>query len=360
MGLIFPKGFKTSLSSPMSAATVAGLIWAGCVMPDDETELDESLPYARPTTGLWMNAELLSIEDPDKRRAWYRAHLIGQAAATALQREWSVETEQWYATNSRETIRKGLYIIGAQFGAMSQGIGVKTNAGSARWIMRRSFAQLFDPALEGDTLREAIDAWTNTTMDPEQRLRAVIARERQSAASSISVVLPSGDVRHLSPGESSLILKGVIEVWAEQRLREPAVLTISEPGDKKAYVDERRLAAVGININVSDLLPDALIVDMGHRPAEFWIIEAVATGGPVDERRKQNFIEWAQTQRIRPEQLRFLNAFISRNDSAARRHLMDLAVGTYAWYLDEPTRELAWNAIETTIPDNVVDLGNSR
>ncbi|MCP1415491.1 BsuBI/PstI family type II restriction endonuclease [Paenarthrobacter sp. A20] len=325
-------------------------------MPSDDAELDESLSYARPTSSLWMNADLIAIEDEEKRRAWYQAHLIGQASVTALQREWGVETEQWYATNSRETVRKGIFIIGAQYGAMSESVGAKTNANSPRWIMRRSFAELFNPALQGDALREAIDAWTNTAMDPEQRLRAVIARERKSTASSISVVLPSGEVRQLSPGESSLILKGVIEVWAEQRLQEPAVLTISEPGDKKAYVDDRRLSAVGININVSDLLPDALIVDMGHRPAEFWIIEAVATGGPVDERRKQNFVEWAETQRIRPEQLRFLNAFISRNDSAAKRHLMDLAVGTYAWYLDEPTRELAWNAIATAIPDNVLNI----
>ncbi|WP_426979959.1 BsuBI/PstI family type II restriction endonuclease (plasmid) [Pseudarthrobacter sp. O4] len=358
--LIFPEGFKTSLSSPMSAATVAGLIWADCVMPDDDAELDASLSYARPTTGLWMNAELLTIDDDDKRRAWYKAHIAGQAAATALQREWGVDTEQWYATNSRESVRKGLYILGRQYGAMSMGVGVKTNAGSARWILRRSFAQLFDPALQGEALRGAINDWTNTAMDPESRLRAIFARERHSTSTSISVALPSGEIRLLAPDESSLILKGVIEVWAEQRLMQPAVLTISEPGDKKAFVDERRLALAGININVSDLLPDALIVDMGPRPAEYWIIEAVATGGPVDERRKQNFIEWAQTQRIRPEQLRFLNAFISRNDSAAKRHLMDLAVGTYAWYLDEPTRELAWNAIETAIPNNVIDLGNSR
>lgn len=338
---------------------MAGLIWAGCVMPDDNADLDENLPYARPTTGLWMNAELITIENHDQRNAWYEAHLIGQAAATALQKEWSVETEPWYATNSRESIRKGLYIICAQYGAMSMGVGVKTNAGDARWIMHRSFAKLFDPALQGTGLRQAIDEWTDTAMDPEQRLRAVVARERRSTSTSISVVLPNGESRQLSPGESSLILKGVIEVWAEQRLREPEVLTISEPGDKKAYVDERRLAAVGININVSDLLPDSLIVDMGFRPAEFWVIEAVATGGPVDERRKAKFIEWAETQRIRPEQLRFLNAFISRNDTAAKRHLMDLATGTYAWYLDEPTRELAWNSIDSAIPDNVVSISGA-
>lgn len=99
---------------------------------------------------------------------------------------------------------------------------------------------------------------------------------------------------------------------------------------------------------------------MCFRPAEFWIIEAVATGGPVDERRKARFIEWAKTQRIKPEQLRFLNVFISLNDAVAKRHLMDLAPGTYAWYLDEPTRELAWNSIDSTIPNNVRQLDGHR
>lgn len=353
--LIFPKeAFQSTLSSPMSGAVVAGLIWAGCVMPADDAELDDSLPYARPTTALWMNEELVAIDDPDRRAAWYVDHLKNQAAATALQTGWGVDTSPWYATNSRESVRKGIYILGEQFGAMSQGAGVKTNAGSARWIVRRSFAELFNPSLQGPELTVAIDAWTNTAMDPEQRLRAFSARERRSNAASISVVLPDGDTRQLSPGESSLLLKGVIEVWAPQRLLDPAILTISEPGAKKAFVDERRLAITGIDINVSDLLPDALIVDMGKKPAEFWVIEAVATGGPVDERRKENFRLWAATQRIKPDQLRFLNAFLSRNHGAARRHLMDLAVGSYAWYLDEPTRELAWNTIESVIPDNVV------
>lgn len=355
--LIFPKeAFKSTLSSPMSGAVVAGLIWAGCVMPDDDAKLDDSLAYARPTTALWMNEQLIMIDDVDKRTAWYTSHIKGQASATALQGQWGVSLDPWYATGSRESVRKGIYILGEQYGAMSKGAGVKTNAGDARWIMRKSFAELFNPGLQGSELTAAIDTWTNAEMDPEQRLRAFVARDRRSNAASISVVLPDGDTRLLSPGESSLLLKGVIEVWAPQRLVDPAILTISEPGQKKAFVDERRLAAVGININVSDLLPDALIVDMGKNPAEYWVIEAVATGGPVDERRKKNFRDWATAQRIRPNQLRFLNAFLSRNDSAAKRHLMDLAVGTYAWYLDEPSLELAWNTIESTIPNNVVQL----
>ncbi|WP_187393395.1 BsuBI/PstI family type II restriction endonuclease [Arthrobacter echini] len=325
-------------------------------MPSDEADLDDSLSYARPTTALWMNEELIALNNTDIREAWYAGHLRSQATTTALQTDWGISTTPWYATNSRESVRKGIYILGEQYGAMSQGAGVKTNAGGARWIMRRSFAELFDPSLRGPELTAAISAWTDTAMDPVQRLRAFVARERRTTSESISVDLPGGDTRQLSPGDSSLILKGVIEIWAIQRLHAPAILTISEPGDKKAFVDERRLAAANISINVSDLLPDALIVDMAANPPEFWIVEAVATGGPVDERRRENFRQWAITQRIKPDQLRFLNAFLSRNDPAAKKHLMDLAVGTYACYLDEPDRELAWDTIKSVVPNNVVTL----
>jgi hypothetical protein len=51
-------------------------------------------------------------------------------------------------------------------------------------------------------------------------------------ASAIEVVLLSGERRVLESGDASLILKGVLERWAQARLIDPVVLTVSEPGDK--------------------------------------------------------------------------------------------------------------------------------
>jgi len=129
------------------------------------------------------------------------------------------------------------------------------------------------------------------------------------------------------------------------RLKKPVVLTISEPGDKVYLADSAMLAAVGITLNVSTLLPDALIVHVGTTPPAFWIVEAVATDGPIDEDRRQAFLRWAKDQHIPPGSCRFLSAFRSRNSDSARRRLKDLAVGTYAWYEDEPGHELAWYEI---------------
>jgi hypothetical protein len=66
----------------------------------------------------------------------------------------------------------------------------------------------------------------------------------------------------------------------------------------------------------------------------------------LDEDRKRALLRSAMSQRIPERDCRFLTAFGSRNSGPARRRLKDLTVGTYAWYADEPTRELAWYELD--------------
>jgi hypothetical protein len=63
------------------------------------------------------------------------------------------------------------------------------------------------------------------------------------------------------------------------------------------------LEQLGLAVNPSTLLPDLLLLDAAG-PGTFWFVEVVATDGPVDEARKA-------------------------------------AVGTWAWFLDEPECELS-------------------
>jgi BsuBI/PstI restriction endonuclease domain len=108
---------------------------------------------------------------------------------------------------------------------------------------------------------------------------------------AVEVHLPSGERRILESGEASLILKGVLELWARARLIDPVVLTVSEPGDKIYLADAATLSGLGLSINLSTLLPDVLMVDIGERPPTFWIIEAVASDGPVTEGRRKGVPE---------------------------------------------------------------------
>jgi hypothetical protein len=71
-------------------------------------------------------------------------------------------------------------------------------------------------------------------------------------------------------------------------------------------------------------------------------VEAVASDGPISESRRRRLLAWATEHRIPADRCQFLTAFLDRDSSPARRRLKDLAVGTYAWFEAEPTRELAW------------------
>jgi hypothetical protein len=99
-----------------------------------------------------------------------------------------------------------------------------------------------------------------------------------------------------------------------------------------------------------------LIVDVNAEPIEFWVIEVVATDGPITERRKKALIKWAESQGIPASQLRYLTAFLPRQHSAARKSLPNLVEGTFAWFLDEPEYEMSWGRIQSMIPANVVSL----
>lgn len=331
------------MSNDVAGSVVAGLIWAGCVLPDDEAALDGTLSYARPSTILWMNEELITVGDPTQRAEWFRVSRTTKVATQKLMAQWGISIEQWYG--DREGIRKHGYQQLLDNGAIAALSEIDTNSSGARWVLVRSFAELFNPHIEGDDLVEAIVRWSERHLSRSARVRAALARKQEKAALSISVSLPDGTTRHLAPGKSSVLLQGAIEGWAALRLREPAVLTISEPGDKVFVADGALLESAGISIDVSKLLPDALLVEMATEPLQFWVVEAVATSGPVNERRKLKFLEWAETQDIDRAQLNFLSVFFSRHNAIAKKYLPELASGTYAWFLNEPDQELFWGEI---------------
>jgi BsuBI/PstI restriction endonuclease C-terminus. len=346
--IIFPRAaFDSVLSNRLAAASVAALLYVDAVI-DDDAEFSDSVVRARPTTVLWMSDEAYARVSDEDRIAWRTAAAKGNKALVELLRSWGVEHNRWYQDNSRETLRDETWAGWLKFGAIRSDPRVVTTSGASRWSLTRSFADLFDPSLEGDALIAAIDKWRDRHMQPGDLVRIRAAASRAHRAYSVRVQLPDGETRLLAPGDASLILKGVIEQWVPKRLRSPVVLTISEPGDKVYLADAALLSSLGLTIDVGSLLPDAVIVDVAVSPATFWIVEAVASDGPVTEERKARLLRWAERQRIPARSCQFLSAFLSRNHPTARRRLKDIATGTFAWYLDEPERELSWYEISAS------------
>jgi hypothetical protein len=325
------------------------MLYVDAVVPASG-DLPKSASWARPTMLLWLSDGAYARADGASRAAW-RAAATGPQAKNAvanLMKSWSQLSDSKYGDNSRETIRGHVFPRWLDEGAMRVKPGVKTTSPLPRWALTDAFADLFDPSLNGEALTARVEAFRENHMSPSGKVKALTARQRGSQIHAVSVALPDGTVRRLEPGEASLILKGVIEAWAPARLKDPIVLTISEPGDKIYTADATLLQQLGLSIDRSALLPDALLVDVGQSPPDFWVIEAVASDGPIDDDRKRALLRWAEKQRVPEEACHFLTAFGSRNAAPAKRRLKDLAVGTFAWYLDEPTRELAWYELSGT------------
>lgn len=348
--LIFPRAaFDTVLSNPLAAWAVASMIYIDAVAPAAGV-LPANLGWARPTMILWMSDEAYQRDDPSSRSEWARAALRGKQTVAALLDSWGLPFNAKYGDNSRETLRDETFPRWLDEGALRVKPGVKTSSPQPRWALTSAFADLFEPGLSESVILERVEDFRENHMSPGGKVKAVVARERGEKAHAVDVKLPNGTVRHLEPGETSVILKGVIEQWAPVRLEDPAVLSISEPGDKIYTADSEVMQRLGIVIDAATLLPDALLVDVGTIPPTFWVIEAVASDGPIDEDRKRSLLRWAMKQRIREESCFFLTAFGSRNAPPAKKRLKDLATGTFAWYADEPWRELAWYELSEDKP----------
>lgn len=343
LGHIFPRAsFDSVLSNPLAGWAVAALVYVDAVAAIG----DDPPVWARPSTVIWQQADIHAAHATDQEREdWRRAAATGQKATRDLLRSWGIPMNPRYRDNSRETLRDEIFRLWNEYGAMRKRPGLPTASSLPRWALEAHFAALFEPSLEGDELVDAITEWTERHMQAGARLRALRAHATAQATHTVSVTLPNGRTRMLEPGKSSLIMKGVVEEWAVRKLIDPVVLTISEPGAKSLVSDETTLASLGVAIDVSNLLPDAVIADVGVDPVQFWVVEAVATDGPVTEARKSELLRWASKQRIQPDSLRFLTAFESRGDGPARRRLKDLASGTFAWFADEPDHELSWDDI---------------
>lgn len=339
--LLFPRSaFDTVLSNPLAGWAVASLIYLDAIAPASG-DLPEDTTWARPTMVLWMSEEAYARGDEASRAEWAAAAIRGKRALAALLDSWGVTLDQRYGDNTRETLRDETFPGWLDEGAMRVRPGVKTTSPRGRWALTDAFADLFDPTLGGDSLEQRIEDFREEHMSPGGKVKALTARQRGDQIHAVEVILPDGTVRHLEPGEASVILKGVVEQWAAVRLEDPVLLTISEPGDKVYTADSALIERLGLTVDASTLLPDALLVDIGLTPPQFWIVEAVASDGPIDESRKRALLRWAVQQGIPETSCNFLTAFGSRNASPAKKRLKDLASGTFAWYVDEPDLELA-------------------
>ena len=171
-------------------------------------------------------------------------------------------------------------------------------------------------------MREQILAWQerNLTAEALARVRLQL-RSATAAQSKVLVTLPNGKSRQMEAGLSSIITKAVVEVFAHRFLSDPALLWISESGNKVIRRDDQLAQSIGLKIETDRLLPDVILVDIAPEQPLVIFIEVVATAGWITEARKGAFSEMMAAAQFARNQVAFVSAFQDRDAPAFKRAL---------------------------------------
>jgi hypothetical protein len=321
--LIFPPGTpnRTYCIRELAASSVFAALYIGAVEGADR--------FLGPVHVYRMTGEQSAkASDPD--RLQYAAAVVGRGVHIAGTR--------WYADNTREpirdeTLRDGLVAIGA----VVRREDLPTTSGLPRYALKSDFAALFDPALDGTKLEDAIGAFQQKHLSKGALARVTIMLSGAAAGvAGINVQFPSGETRQLAPGPSSIISQAVVEVFAKRFLIQPAVLWLSESGNKVVVRDDKLAAAVGLKIEADKNLPDLILADLGPSDPLMLFVEVVATDGAITERRREAIFELTDAAGFDRGRVAFLTAYQDRSSAGFKKTVDQLAWGAFAWFVSEP------------------------
>ncbi len=325
--IIFPEGIehRTYVTRDIAARTIFVMFYAGAI--------EGTSNWVRPSQITDMTDAQAAKLDEASRVEWVKV---------SLSRSKTRPPGTWYATNSREPIRDETIKKGFMpYRAVVERLGVATTSEKPKYALNAAFAALFDIKIAGDEWLEALEDWQKRHLSKAaiSRMR-LVAQGASLAKDAISVQFPNGETRALKPGPSSVIAKAVIEVFAPKFLKQPAVLWLSESGNKVVKRDEGLANSLGLNIDPSKALPDIILVDMGTEASGADLIvvftEVVATDGPIDSERKATLKALAIDAGFDEQHLAFLTAYLDRDHKGFKRSFPDLAWGSLAWFASEP------------------------
>ncbi len=320
---IFPEGIPNRIYCirQLSASTVFVMLYVGSIKGNGR--------YIGPIHVYRMTEEQAVKSDEASRLAY---------AEGVLKRTYTVPGKRWYADNTREpirdeTLREGLINIGAVFARDD----LPTTSSKPRYALLPDFAALFDPALTGEALTQAIADFQEKHLSKSALARVSLMHAGMLASKSgVMVVFPNGETRKLAPGPSSIISKAVVEEFAKRFLQEPAVLWLSESGNKVITRDDGIAVSIGLNIEADKDLPDLILADLGPNDPLIVFVEVVATDGPISPRRQDALYALTDAAGFDRSQIAFVTAYQDRGGPGFRKTMSQLAWNSFAWFATEP------------------------
>lgn len=324
---IFPEGteHRNYVTRDTAVKSIYVMFYAGAIDGCDR--------WVRPSQITDMTDEQAVKLDPQSREEWVKVTLSSKKAKP---------DNPWYAGNSREQVRDESIRTGLiPLQAVIMRKGIPTTSPKPIYALQKEFSELFSIKLFGENLEEAIGHWQRRHLSKAAISRLKLLKSYGVADSeSIQITFPDGAIRTLEPGPSSLISKAVIEEFAPRFLKQPAVLWLSESGNKVVAQDEALAKGLGLNIDPSRALPDIILVDLGDdssgRDMLVVFTEVVASDGPINRQRKEVLMSLATEAGFDPGHLAFLTAFSDRSSQPFKKSVPELAWGSYTWFSTEP------------------------
>ena len=321
--LIFPEGTpnRTYCVRELAASTVFAALYIGA--------MEGAGRFLGPVHVYRMTDEQAARSDQADRDSY---------ATDVVKKNHRASGKRWYADNTREpirdeTLRDGLVAIGA----VLRREDLPTTSGLPRYALKTDFAALFDPALKDDALIAAITDFQAKHLSKSALARvSIILAGAAGSASGVLVTFPSSETRQLAPGPSSTIARAVIEVFARTYLEKPAVLWLSESGNKIVLRDDRIANAIGLRIEADKNLPDLILADLGPAEPLIVFVEIVATDGAITPRRQQAIYAMTDAAGFKRSQIAFLTAYQDRESPGFRKTVAQLAWDSFAWFASEP------------------------
>ncbi len=321
--LIFPEGTpnRTYCTRQLSASTVFTMIYIGAIEGLDR--------YLGPIHVYRMTDEQAAKVTDGERMAY---------GDDIRKKNYVITGDAWYADNTREpirdeTLREGLVNIGAVIARDD----LPTTSSKPRYALLSDFAALFNPNLADEKLMVAIAAFQAKHLSKSALARVSLMQAGAVAGKSgVMVSFPNGETRMLAPGPSSTISKSVVEDFAQKFLQTPAVLWLSESGNKVVQRDDGLAASIGLKIEADKDLPDLILVDLAPADPVIVFVEVVATDGPISDRRQTALYALTDAAGFDRSQVAFVTAFQDREAAGFRKTMSALAWDSFAWFASEP------------------------
>lgn len=319
---IFPREIDINgyITREMGAKTIFTLLYGFCVNGEE---------WIRPATITCMTDAQAIMQLLEERRKWLKLSQSKDAPRDV--------PDRWYKPNTREPIRDETLREMVRLNAVLERPGLPTTSPLPKYSLQAQFAELFNPELKEQALAEAIERWQGEYLSAAALARVALSKRLVTSSSDgVLIHLPNGETRKLAAGPSNELAKAVVENFAKKFMKDPAVILISESAKKLILKDDDICQAIGFDVNVSTVLPDLILADLGVEKPIIVFVECVATDGPVNDRRKKELIELAQLAGYKEHDCAYITVFKDRSDAASRKLVPSIAWGTFIWYASEP------------------------